>query len=168
MRFGSVLDLPTRELREQAERKLRALDAPQPQPTHVCADRRETRPARLSKPKVRLNRRPVIPKMSVPEERLAFHLRAEGLAGFEREHRFSKKRFWRFDFAYLSAKLAIEVDGGAGTGGRHTRAQGFANDCEKLNEAAILGWRVLRFTPRQVNCGYAARTVRRALEEFRT
>jgi len=39
--------------------------------------------------------------------------------------------------------LAVEVDGGTWTGGRHTRGAGFEADCEKLNAAVIAGFRVL-------------------------
>ena len=65
-----------------------------------------------------------------------------------REHRFAPPRRWRFDFAWPAATggVAVELDGGAYTQGRHTRGAGFEADCEKLNEAAVRGWRVLRFT----------------------
>lgn len=66
------------------------------------------------------------------------------------EHRFHPTRKWRFDFAIPSARLAIEIDGGVWTSGRHSRGAGQIADMEKLNAAAILGWRVLRFTPQQI------------------
>jgi very-short-patch-repair endonuclease len=116
----------------------------------------------------RLNRRPQLPRLSVPEERLALHLRAEGLSGFEREHRFCTKRFWRFDFAWFAPKLAVEVNGGIHSQGRHTRGTGYQLDRDKVNEAVILGWRVLEFTPRDVKSGKAVRQIKRALDAFRT
>lgn len=66
------------------------------------------------------------------------------------EHKFHDTRRWRFDFCILAHKIAIEVDGGVWSGGRHTRGAGFIADMEKLNEAAKLGWRVLRYTPQQI------------------
>lgn len=63
------------------------------------------------------------------------------------EFRFHPSRKWRADFAIPSAKLLVEVDGGVWSGGRHTRGAGFVGDCEKLNAAACLGYRVLRFQP---------------------
>lgn len=53
---------------------------------------------------------------------------------------------WRFDRAHLSSLIAIEVDGGAWTQGRHTRGAGFAEDCRKINAAMLAGWLVFRFT----------------------
>ncbi|NIP25770.1 MAG: hypothetical protein GWN94_02580, partial [Phycisphaerae bacterium] len=50
---------------------------------------------------------------------------------------------WRFDFAYKTERVAVEVEGGVYTQGRHTRGEGFEEDCEKYNQATLLGWRVL-------------------------
>lgn len=63
-----------------------------------------------------------------------------------REHRFHPDRKWRFDFAILDLKIAIEIDGF----GRHHTIGGFSKDCEKLNAATKLGWRVLRYPAGQV------------------
>ena len=60
---------------------------------------------------------------------------------------------WRFDFAYKEFKIAVEVEGGIYTNGRHVRGKGFENDCEKYNNALVLGWRVLRFTSAHVKSG---------------
>jgi len=66
------------------------------------------------------------------------------------EHRFAHPRRWRFDWAWPDHLLALEVDGGVWTRGRHTRGAGFLRDIEKLNSAAIAGWSVLRTTPDHV------------------
>lgn len=63
-----------------------------------------------------------------------------------KEHVFHFTRNWRFDYAIPQIKVAIEIDGGVWGYGRHNRAQGYINDMEKLNNAAALGWLVLRFT----------------------
>jgi very-short-patch-repair endonuclease len=63
------------------------------------------------------------------------------------EWQFDTKRKWRFDFAWPEVRVALEVEGGVFTNGRHTRASGFIKDMEKYNRAAVLGWRVLRTTP---------------------
>lgn len=64
-----------------------------------------------------------------------------------KEHRFHPIRKWRFDYAIPEFKIAIEIDGGVWTQGRHTRPQGYLNDMEKFNAAAAMGWVVLKFTP---------------------
>ena len=62
------------------------------------------------------------------------------------EHRFCE-RLWRFDYAWPDHKLALEVEGGVWTGGRHTRGKGYVNDLEKYSEASIRGWILIRVTP---------------------
>ena len=64
--------------------------------------------------------------------------------GWQREHRFDPSRRWRFDFACPAARVAVEIEGGIWSGGRHTRGVGFISDCEKYNAAAAAGWSVFR------------------------
>jgi hypothetical protein len=79
------------------------------------------------------------------------------------EYRFHSRRRWRFDWAWPSARVALEIEGGAWTQGRHTRGAGFVADMEKYNAATLAGWRVLRVTPQQFENGEAGRLVRLAL-----
>jgi len=69
----------------------------------------------------------------------------------EKEYRFHPKRKWRFDRALPKKLIAIEIEGGIYSGGRHIRGKGFTGDCEKYNQAALLGWRVFRFTSDMFN-----------------
>jgi very-short-patch-repair endonuclease len=93
---------------------------------------------------------------SALEDLFAFQLRAAQLGrGLEREHKFHPTRRWRFDFAWPADKVAVEVEGGHWTGGRHVRGSGFEADCEKYMEAMVLGWRVLRVTGGLVKSGRA-------------
>lgn len=62
------------------------------------------------------------------------------------EHQFNPKRKWRFDYAILSHKVAIEIEGGIYSNGRHTRPKGYIGDMDKYNSAQCLGWIVLRFS----------------------
>lgn len=94
---------------------------------------------------------------------LAAVLETEGFQDFEREHRFHPVRKWRLDFAWPAQQLAVEVEGGVWTGGRHTRGAGFMADCEKYNELACAGWRLIRVTPQHVKRGEALHWIRRAL-----
>lgn len=110
--------------------------------------------------------------MSDAEEAFAFQLRAVGIA-FEREVIFAAPRKWRADFAVRCQQkgkhsecgqtILVEVDGGTWAGGRHTTGAGFAADCAKLNEATLLGYRILRVTPAMVDDGSALALVERAL-----
>lgn len=98
-----------------------------------------------------------------------FHLKALGVPMPEAEVMFAKPRKWRFDFAWPNLKLAAEIEGGTWgkAKSRHTTGSGFEADCVKYNEAAILGWRVLTFTTKQVENGDAVRTVIRAINSLR-
>ncbi|MDW3057363.1 hypothetical protein R8N49_14530, partial [Vibrio sp. 1978] len=62
--------------------------------------------------------------MSALEKTLLFQIKTMGLALPEKEYRFHETRRWRFDFAYPEQQLAVEVEGGTWTGGRHTRGSG--------------------------------------------
>lgn len=64
-----------------------------------------------------------------------------------KEYKFHPERRWRFDYAVPAYKIALEVEGGVWTQGRHTRPQGFLGDIEKYNTATLMGWRVFRTTP---------------------
>ena len=68
----------------------------------------------------------------------------------DQEVKFIDKRKFRFDFAWVDEKLAVEIEGGVWIQGRHTRGSGYVKDMEKYNLAAEAGWRVLRFTPQQI------------------
>lgn len=87
-----------------------------------------------------------------------------GLPTPEREYKFHPKRRWRFDFAWPALMLAVEVEGAVWSGGRHTTGAGFTLDCEKYNEATILGWRILRVTGEQVKNLQAFEWTRRFID----
>ena len=73
-----------------------------------------------------------------------------GGAELATEHRFHDERRWRFDFAHLATKTAIEINGGIWSGGRHIRGAGYLRDREKINTAQMLGWRVFELGTGQV------------------
>lgn len=64
----------------------------------------------------------------------------------EAEVRFAPPRRFRFDRCHRASRVAVELEGGVWSGGRHTRGKGFTDDCTKYNLAASLGWLVFRFT----------------------
>jgi hypothetical protein len=81
------------------------------------------------------------------------------------EYRFAPPRRWRFDFAWPNTghKLALEVQGGLFIQGRHSRGAALLNEHEKLNAAAMLGYRVCFCTPKQIQNGEALAIVEKAL-----
>jgi very-short-patch-repair endonuclease len=99
-----------------------------------------------------------------PAEELEAQMRAAGLPAWTPEHRFHPTRRWRLDYAWPERLLAVEVHGGVWADGRHTRGAGFTGDREKMNEAALLGWRVLEVTTDHVRSGQALSWVEQALE----
>lgn len=79
------------------------------------------------------------------------------------EVEFHPDRRWRFDFAWSGYRVALEVEGGTWVKGRHTRGKGYAADCEKYSEAAILGWLVIRVTGDMIRNGKALDLISRAI-----
>lgn len=70
----------------------------------------------------------------------------------KQEYKFHPEKRWKFDFAIPAWKVAIEVEGGTWLPkGRHTTGKGFQKDCEKYNAAAVMGWRILRYTGSMIN-----------------
>ena len=102
-------------------------------------------------------------RVSHGEDALAWQVRVAGLPTPVREHRFDTIRRWRFDLAWIAPRLAVEVEGGIWTGGRHVRGAGYERDLEKYNAAAIAGWLVLRVTTAMVDDGRALAHVADAL-----
>lgn len=102
---------------------------------------------------------------STAETLLAVQLEQAGIP-FLREFRFHDERRWRADFFIVGERMRdsflVEVEGGSFTGG-HRRGRAYELDCEKASAAAILGYRVIRATPLQVENGSALSWIRAAL-----
>ena len=102
--------------------------------------------------------------MTLLEDRVGLELRLRGIPAPEREYRFAaiitggigsgcRERLaraglqdWRLDFAWPTQMIALEVEGGVWTRGRHVRPAGFLGDVAKYNAATMQGWRLLRVT----------------------
>lgn len=102
--------------------------------------------------------------MTLLEDRVAFELSVRGVPAPEREYRFAalltggigagcRERLaraglqdWRLDFAWPDQRIALEVEGGVWTRGRHVRPAGFLGDVAKYNALTMLGWRLIRMT----------------------
>ena len=91
--------------------------------------------------------------------------RAIKLPTMQKEFRFHPTRRWRFDYAFPEMLIAVEIEGGTGrVRGRHLRTLGFREDCTKYNEAAMLGWMVLRGDAKMVKDGSLLAMVERAIQ----
>lgn len=95
----------------------------------------------------------------------AFTLLCKSELGMEcvKEYKFHPVRKWRFDYAIPSALVALEVEGGVWTGGRHINPKGFLNDMEKYNTATLMGWAVYRTTPDDLYTGKTLKLLKTAI-----
>lgn len=91
-------------------------------------------------------------------------IQASELPEPEREYHFHGSRRWRFDFAWPDRRLALEIEGGQFTKGRHNRSIGMEGDCRKYNSAMLLGWRVLRCPTSMVKSGEYLTVLEEALK----
>jgi len=82
-----------------------------------------------------------------PADVFSAYCAACGLPRPEPEFRFASPRRWRFDYCWPTLKIALEVQGGLFVNGRHSRGAALLKEHEKLNAAAVAGWRVLYCTP---------------------
>jgi very-short-patch-repair endonuclease len=85
-----------------------------------------------------------------------------------RELIFHAERRWRFDFAWPAKRVALEIEGGVWTGGRHVNGAGFTKDMEKYNYAAAMGWLIIRCQWRTLLNDETAAFLRAAMNNPRT
>jgi len=111
------------------------------------------------------------------EEVLALELRAAGYE-FITQCEYAHPRKLRADFLVYMPNIAefprnylegrhrvlVEVQGGVFNGRAHGSIEGVLRDIDRLNEASIHGFHMLRFTPDQIDEGYAMTTIRRYFE----
>jgi len=104
-------------------------------------------------------------RRNAPDRAERFHLvlKAKRLPRPVPEFRFHPVRKFRFDYAWPEFRLALEVEGGVWTGGKHGRGSGIVKDMEKSTIAAEEGWRIIRVTPSKLATIGTAESVERAL-----
>ncbi|GEM46027.1 endonuclease domain-containing protein [Deinococcus cellulosilyticus] len=98
------------------------------------------------------------------EEIFVLQMRLYGIPTPIREHEFHPERRWRFDFAWVHLKVAVEIEGGVSSPrGRHTQLDGFVKDAEKYAIATEMGWRVFRYPAALINNEFAIKQIARVL-----
>lgn len=91
--------------------------------------------------------------------------RREGWEQPESELRLIPGRKFQCDLVWQSARLVVEVNGGAFIGGRHSRGMGQIKDWEKLNLLTLAGWRILQVSPKGVTDGTLQRLLAEAFRQ---
>ena len=66
------------------------------------------------------------------------------------EFKFCKTRRFKSDYYIPELKLLIEKEGGIYTGKAHGSITGILRDIEKYNLATILGYKILRYQPKDL------------------
>lgn len=96
---------------------------------------------------------------------LAEQLQLVGINDFTREYRFHPKRLWRLDLAWTELMLGVECEGMGPRGqpGRHQLTQHVHANTEKHSALAVLGWRLIRVTGKQIKSGHALMWIEAAL-----
>lgn len=81
------------------------------------------------------------------------------------EYRFHATRKWRIDYYFErnGKRVALEVEGGVWTGGRHTTGKGFMGDMEKYNAISTAGIVLLRTTPDRLMTAETIEMIKQAL-----
>jgi very-short-patch-repair endonuclease len=101
------------------------------------------------------------------EDALGYELARLGLR-FTREFVFDGTRKWRADFAFVDARILVEVDGGTHLARSSHGRGGYEKDRRRDMAAALLGWRVVRVTPGMVKDHSAATGIRELVEKSLT
>jgi hypothetical protein len=89
-------------------------------------------------------------KTSTPND--IFPLFIKQMTGYEciKEYRFDTIRRWRIDYYFPELTLALEVEGGVYSKGRHVRPSGFIGDVCKYNAMTMMGIALIRVLPKEL------------------
>jgi very-short-patch-repair endonuclease len=100
------------------------------------------------------------------EQTLAYQCLSDKLPPFEQNYRFHPNRKYEIDLAFPRLKVGVEVNGGVWNGatGAHGSPLKILRDMEKGNLLVLAGWRVLRYTPSEVENGAAIAGLKQLIE----
>ena len=131
--------------------------------TTTTRTRRAPMPATADSPAAVLKRAQQAAARTRWEDQLWRDIRAAHLPEPARQYLFHPTRRYRADFCFIPERLLVEVQGGVWVAGRHTRAQGYEDDCRRTCDALEHGWRILPVTPDMVASGEAVARIERVL-----
>jgi very-short-patch-repair endonuclease len=77
----------------------------------------------------------------------------------------NKRKVWKTDFAFTEFGVMVEIDGGIWRpgGGAHSHPVDITRNMTKQNDAALMGFVTLRFTPAEVKSKHAIAFTQRVL-----
>lgn len=86
------------------------------------------------------------------------------------QFKFCDTRRWQTDFAWPEKKILVEIEGGiwrrdrfGNWAGAHSHPLNILRDIEKYNHMALLGYRLFRFSDRELKDGSAIEMMRKVL-----
>lgn len=97
-------------------------------------------------------------------EETLFQELEENLIGYRRKFQFESTRNWRFDFYIVKLNLLIEIVGSPWAVGRGGTK--IANAFSKYDLAEDMGYKIERFHPDQIICGYVLQFIQNQLERL--
>lgn len=80
------------------------------------------------------------------------------------KHPNNAARKWRCDVLFPDYRLMVEIDGGIWVRGAHSHPTDIIRNMTKQNDAMLLGYQVLRFTPAEVKTGHAVAFTQKVLQ----
>ena len=98
------------------------------------------------------------------EDLFELQLKNFQIKGFIREYKFLSDRRFKFDFAQLKHKIAVEIQGKIWHLGGHNSGWGMIRDSEKLALANLNGWTTFFITEPQVKSEEGIQWIQKYLE----
>ena len=103
------------------------------------------------------------------EDYFRFHVKLAGIPNPMGQFKFAESigRRWAVDFAWPKQKIVVEIEGGIWRrgGGAHSHPMNILRDIEKYNALAMMGYRLFRFSDRELKDGSAIEMMKKVFLE---
>lgn len=94
------------------------------------------------------------------QDAFRIQLRGNKISDFVEEYKFDPNRNFKFDFAFVGPRIAVELDGGIHMEkGGHNTGTAILRDRRKDQAALLLDWTVFRVAPEMIKSGEAVQTL---------